>query len=168
MDHTTVEFEVKVACDILLTMVGKQTIERVTPSTFDFSGALELRSIPMNAPWESLSSHIEWVHPRAVFGFFPAKYQLDARAYEVVQAARIPYLSSSLGNLALACEIIRAMHVDLVVATRQESLILEAALSERGILVASWHVILAPDEANEAIPSGTVVRDVHAYPGKSL
>jgi hypothetical protein len=138
---------------------------RSVPSSFDLSAPFELREIPRDIPWPRLEAHIARIGPTAVLGHCPLKLQLDVGIYAVVSRFRIPYLTSAPYNTDLACELVRRMGADLVVATAAEAATLSLALAQQGLAVRSWHII-APIGTQVPVLPGEVVLDEHEFPGK--
>lgn len=150
-------------------MASQEVRTRFVPSSFDLSGDFELRPIPVGAPWKKLTDHIKKARPRAVLGTCPTKLQLDPRIYETVSEFKIPYLFALPRNTELACEFIRQMHIDLIVATRIEALELQKTMQEKNMPAVAWHIITSPDEKDEPLPVGhDVLVDIHEYPGMSV
>jgi hypothetical protein len=142
---------------------------RFLPSTFDLSGDFHIVEIPRDTPWDRLTNALREKRPEAVFGLLPEKLQLDVRVYDTVRAEKIPYMSCNPRNTALACELMRQMRANLVVATREEALALDAALTEMRREPPTWFVILRQDEAGLDLPlRGEVLTEVHASPGIPL
>lgn len=98
-------------------------------------------------------------------GFCPPKLQLDPRIRDFVAAYGAPYAAVDPRNTQLAGEVMRQMNIDFVVATRAESLALEATLQSLGRTMPHWHIVTALPEKDLPMPAGAV-RDPHEHPGK--
>jgi hypothetical protein len=102
---------------------------------------------------------------RSVLGYCPQKLQIDPRIYGIASSCALPYASIDPRNPALACEVVRQMRIDFVVATRAESLLLQEALRQRLLPEPTWHIIVPKSEQELSVPSGAFV-DVHEFPGR--
>ncbi len=168
--------------DALVSLLGEaqahipEMQNRVVPSSFDPDDEnLIAFPLPLSYTWSSCERALVRSRPRGVMMRAPLFWQLEAPLHAACRAAGAPIFVNDQANMPVGGAAIQLADTDAVVTSANDAVAFAAYLSEKKmphprlwILISSLEEYLRKtDHSREGI-RGTVVEEVHLFPGLVL